>query len=375
MGKEDGTLAAEIESILARTPRSRWRLRRPMVIVAVGPSRVQTKLVTELGEAKDTVAAATRLHEGAGRFFLANGAPLVTGVGRLTRDGAWAAAYEGPVLDAITSGCRAAGVRLAGIVPSVFIAPLAMNGETIVIRDGQVVAEVVVESGELRQVHRRLGTADDPSRAAPTAVTARLANLGEQSARFAEAYGAAIASPSAWTLRSTIAEGHARSAIPRWRSAIAVAAACAGIGFAIVAPWLGARLKATRAEHALAALAGEQATAMDVRQRVEQVTLALDEVARFSEDRRSPLALLAALTAALPAASAIVTLKVDSAGGTIVALAPRAALIVTQLERVEAIVAPEIIGPVSREVVAGRELERVTVRFRLAGRAPSGESS
>jgi hypothetical protein len=144
---------------------------------------------------------------------------------------------------------------------------------------------------------------------------------------------------------------------------------------AILSPWVGARVKAARAERAVTDLAGEHAVAIEVRQRVEQVTLALDEVARFSEARRSPLALLAALTAALPAASAIVTLKVDSAGGTIVALAPRAALIVTQLEAVEAIVAPEITGPVSREIVAGRELERVTVRFRLAGRAQSRESS
>jgi hypothetical protein len=258
----------------------------------------------------------------------------------------------------------------------VFVAPLAIDGDAVVVRDGELIAEITSANGEIRQIHRRLRTAsDDTPNDGLRDPESGLAGIGEQASRFADAYGAALVPLRAWTLRLPIDGRVAPNAVSRWRSAVALAAACVGIAFAIVAPGLGARVRANRAERELAALAGEHVAAIDVRRRVEQVTLALDDVARFAEERRSPLALLSALTAALPAESAIVTFRVDSAAGTVVALAPRAALIVTQLERVEGIVAPEIIGPVSREMVAGHERERVTVRLRLAERARSGESS
>ncbi|MGH7719649.1 MAG: hypothetical protein ACREON_12500, partial [Gemmatimonadaceae bacterium] len=76
--------------------------------------------------------------------------------------------------------------------------------------------------------------------------------------------------------------------------------------------------------------------------------------------------LMADLTRALPEGSALVAFRSDSAAGSIVALAPRAAAVLTAMEHVPGVVGPEIFGPVTREVVKEKELERVTVRFRLA---------
>jgi hypothetical protein len=47
-----------------------------------------------------------------------------------------------------------------------------------------------------------------------------------------------------------------------------------------------------------------------------------------------------------------------------VVLAPRGGALLTRLERVSGVAAPEIVGPVTREKPGGREVERVTVRFR-----------
>jgi hypothetical protein len=131
----------------------------------------------------------------------------------------------------------------------------------------------------------------------------------------------------------------------------------------------------SKAERAMADLASEHAEAMAVRRRVEQVTSALDEVARFADYRGSPLALLAGLAAALPAESAIVTLRVDSVSVAMVALSSSATMVVTRLERSGFAVSPEIVGPVTRERAGGREVERVTIRFRLTDSAVARASS
>jgi hypothetical protein len=103
-----------------------------------------------------------------------------------------------------------------------------------------------------------------------------------------------------------------------------------------------------------------------VREReLRRTTATLGEVAAFDGGRRSATLLLADLTRALPDSSAIAAIRVDTAGGTLVALTPRAATVLSGIERVPGIVAPEIPGPVTREAVRGRELERLTVRFRL----------
>jgi hypothetical protein len=98
---------------------------------------------------------------------------------------------------------------------------------------------------------------------------------------------------------------------------------------------------------------------------LRRVTAALDEVAAFDASRRPATTLLAELTRALPDGAAMVALRIDSAGGSLVAVAPRAPAVLMPLERVPGIRAPEIVGPVTREVLGGREVERVTVRFAL----------
>jgi hypothetical protein len=103
--------------------------------------------------------------------------------------------------------------------------------------------------------------------------------------------------------------------------------------------------------------------ASDTERELERVTQALAEAAAFDADRYSPTLLLADLTAALPQGSAVVAFTADTANGSVVALAPRAAAVVQPLEKVPGIVAPEIVGPVTREALAGRDLERVTIRF------------
>ena len=59
------------------------------------------------------------------------------------------------------------------------------------------------------------------------------------------------------------------------------------------------------------------------------------------------------------------TLRLTGEASTLVALAPRAAPVLTALERVRGIDGAEIVGPVTREVVGTETVERLSVRFRF----------
>src|SRR5690606_16601406 len=88
------------------------------------------------------------------------------------------------------------------------------------------------------------------------------------------------------------------------------------------------------------------------------------EMVRFEEGRRSTALLLASITDALPNESAITMLRIDTATVDLIVMSTRAADVLGALDRMPGVVAPEIVGPVSREISGDRELERATIRFR-----------
>jgi hypothetical protein len=203
------------------------------------------------------------------------------------------------------------------------------------------VAEVRLAGGEMVAV-RRLGAAQAAAGPPPVASPA-LARLGDDAWRYADAYGAA--SLPAWeplVMRPAAADADT----PRWRLALA-----------------GGQRGEDEAAGRVAAVQARHRAAVDTDRELARVTAALREAAEFGRNRYSPTLLLADVTAALPAGSALVSFQADSASGSLVALAPRAAAIVQPLETVPGVAAPEIVGPVTREALLGRELERVTIRF------------
>ena len=157
--------------------------------------------------------------------------------------------------------------------------------------------------------------------------------------------------------------GEAGGAVPTWRLALAGTAAAVAVACALVLP-IRTAAHAKDAEQArLDALRGKQATALAVDSQVAAVTAALREVAAFDSTRASATMLLADVNRALPAGSALVAFQADTAGGSLVALTPRAAAVLVPLDRVPGISTPAIVGPVTHEGADGRELERVTIRF------------
>lgn len=357
------SLSDAVAEVLAGAPVPRWP--RPPVIAALGPARAQVRRISGLPPIADARVLAGIIREGTGRFFLQNGVPLVTTGVRVEAPGtAWGAALDANAVRAAEEGCRRAGFRLSAVVPAVAVLGAALRGERIVWRDGSVAAEVELGAdGAMRSV-RRLPPAASLVDAPPDQPVEALGRVGDQARRFAAAYAAAnvrAGEPLALRPGDALPAG----SVPAWRLAVAAAALAAALAFYGVAPAWRAERAQERASARLATLARTRGQAADARRDLDDVSGALGEVSAFAARRRSPTLLLAAITRRLPAGTAMVSFRVDSAGGSIVALAPRAAAVLGALDRVPGIVSPEILGSVTREAAAGRQVERVTVRFLL----------
>lgn len=341
----------------------RWP--HPQVVVAVGPRHAQTKRLTGLPALGDARALAKVVSEGAGRFFLKNGVTLSTTGVHLTAPGeGWASAIEEPIVRELTALCRRRKLRLVGFVPSVAVIGRGLTGDTIAWTDGDVVAELALENDTLAGM-RRLPSGGEGATQQPIAA-APLTSLGIDGWQYADAYGAAVSRPDdAHLLRagSTSGEEHV---VSRTRWLLAGAALSIAFVAAIVAPGVAALRSAGTAREAIATMAAVRGASTREEAELRRVTAALAEAGAFAAQRRSPMRFLAALTSGLPPDVQLVTLRLDSAGGNLVALATRAGQVVAQLEEMPDIGAPEVVGPVTREQIGAREKERVAVRFRWA---------
>ncbi|HET7584029.1 MAG TPA: hypothetical protein VFK13_03930 [Gemmatimonadaceae bacterium] len=379
----DASLAEEIARLLARAPIPRWPGAR--VIAAVGPSLAQAKRVAGLPPLDDVQAVAQILQEGASRFFLRNGSSVVVARPRLVAPGiAWTAAIEQPSVDAIIQGCRLGGVRLEAIVPTVGLLGRILLSANVLWQDGDVLAELGYGEDAAASQARRIPIALRSRRLAdngslrqamnePPESIPQLQQLGAHGWRYADAYGAATCdSRDEPAILARSGSGSA-APVPRWRARVAIGAVVAAMVAALIAPGIRARMAARTANDALQALAAPSRAAARDQRELARITAALDEVSAFEQQRRSHLELLDHINRALPSGSALLALRVDSASGSVVVLGPRAADVLRAFEHVPDIATPEIVGPVTREMASGRQLDRVALQFHMVRAARNAE--
>jgi hypothetical protein len=319
------------------------------------------------------------VREGAARFFLRNGVPLATTGVRVVGAGeAWAAALEQPVLDATAAACRVTGLKLRTAVPAVAVLSAAVAGTgdaRVEWRDGPVRAELNVAAGRLTSTRRLPAFASDaagPSE--PPVLVPALAGVGEQAWSYADAYGAAVLARDEPVALRLGGEAPLGGSVSGRRLTLASVACLLAATAAVAAPGVASLRTARIAERELAALGPAQRALAADELELRRVDAALSEIGAFVEARRSPTLFLDRLAEVLPEDVSLVSVRVDSAGGHVVALAPRAASVLAALDSVPDIAALEIVGPVTKEVVgsgtatSGWSGERVTIRFRWAAR-------
>jgi len=363
----EGDLAADIVTLLRHATLPRWP--RPVVAVAIGPAASQTKRLSGLPEIADVTALRAVVRESASRFFLKDGIPLVVSGIRVAEPGmAWAAAFEEPVVQGVEAACRTLRLRVRLIAPSVVALARGLeDADSIEWDDGAVRAELTIAgraTTATRRVSKNVNGQENPHISRVPRVVDALRVLGQNGWRFADAYGATQL-PSDEPLALRTMSGDLDAGVSRRSVRVAAAALCIATAAAIVAPGVSSAVSIHRTGRELAALGARQRDADSAERDLARMDAALAQVSAFDASRRSPTLLLASLAHALPETTVLVTVRIDSTGATIAILAPRAAAALAAVDSMAEVTSPEIIGPVSKEVVGTRELERATMHIRF----------
>jgi hypothetical protein len=371
---DNESLSDVLAALLTKTPARRWP--RPILNVAVGPSAAQTRLLRDLPPLKDAGTLAALVRANAGRFFLKNGVPLVTtGVALRQAGTAWASAIEKPVCDAILVACRRQGLRVRAVVPTMAVLPFALGLEALRWVDGDVIAEATYDAGGVSTLRR---TTIDRSAIPVECKSPESQPLQDaRVVQFADAYGAATVAPAETMAWRPGRDGDGEVARSRRRRLLVAGVACiAGFTAAWLTPALSSAKVASDANRYLAAMARERTDATKVERELGLVTESLRSISAFQGRTPSQTLFLASLTRSLPDSTMLVSLRTDSVGGTLVALAPRAAAVINQLEGVFEITTPALAGAVTPEPGVGdRTMERAAIRFRWRASSPALRAS
>jgi len=331
-------------------------VRKPAVYVAIGPAASQLRRLTNLPAIASARPLRELVHSNAGRFFLRNGVPLLTSSVRREESGhGWAAAVEEPPVRAAADACRRAGLRLALVAPSIVAMRRTVDDEWLTAIDGDVVMRAHVGSnGAIRELRRFMA----PPVAEPQ-------SLGSAATDFAVPFGATtIDRDEPLVLHERDLRMWRDVSVPGWRMAVAAAALCVAMMLSLTLPALYAQRIAAETARRLEAINRQYREAHWMETELARTTASLSEIDAFQATRRSTIAFMADLTTVLPEDAWLQNLRLDKDGGTLVALAPRAAVTATALASLKSISAPTIVGAVSSEQVGPDRIERVTMRFR-----------
>jgi hypothetical protein len=156
-----------------------------------------------------------------------------------------------------------------------------------------------------------------------------------------------------------------RNSVRRW-AIVATAATALAFG-----SWaLSLSRSKNAAERELASMKPAIAQALAVQRDLDAADEALAAIARIESARTHRARFLAQLTRALPDSALVAALHLEPDGtASLSGYAPHATTVVALLERARLAQRPTIEGSVTREVMAGRDLERFSIRFQLPAEA------
>jgi hypothetical protein len=361
----EAALGTALRALLARAPRSVSNT--GSAIVSFGPAFVQVRRLDGFPAVAELQTRARILQEGSRRWFLMRPGGLLTAGPIATPDEAvWGAAFERSAVEEVRAAVESSGLRVQQVVPTVTILGETLSGGQVAWGDG--VDAVLVQYQDGRFAGTMRATADDAS-LLHTTPRANLGALGRDASHLADALAAASLSARREIAPLAIVSAHTRDraiAPARSRRALLAGAisACALLGTYPMALWR----EHDRLTDSLAAARTQLDANASLSLELARTTEALDAIVDRQTGRRTWISPLAALSQALPAGTAAVTLRADTTAAVVVIVGPGAGAIVDQLERAPEFVLPTLVGPVTSEVVSGKVVERATIGFTLGSR-------
>ncbi len=364
---DPAALADVVYGLLAAAPTRRGF--RPRLIVAVCFARAQVKRLSGLPALKARSQMTQLVRENAGLMFLRTASAVaIPDVHRASDGEQWSAAFDQGVVDAVAAGAARCGLRASYLVPTACVLARLYPSTSIFIEDGLTRTLLRTERGQLRDLRRTVEPGSTP------AIPEALATLEDDALGYLGAYAAALSArrePLAWKPESSLA---AAKVARRTRLTLALSSLAVAGALTLAAPGLHASLFARRSATSHIGAPDPAMETARTEAELRRTTLLLENVAQFAASRGQLTRLLAELTQALPESTAIMTLRVDSAEGSFVAMSPHVTDVLSELGSIEQMIGPRIVGSVTREMVAGARVERAAFRFqrpRAAARAIS----
>lgn len=360
-------LADSLEGLLREVRRRGFS--RARVFGTVGPASSQVKRLGSGGWMDDERLAEQIVSQNPRRFFLVNGTPIaVTRIERVGVDGGWVGAVDQPLVEAIATACRSAGLRLLHVSPCAAVLGFGTSAAQVTWVDGGMALEATYADRRLA-AYRRFPVC---------------APLRESSAPSASCVAAAVgAAKAGYLVRWTVATDRTRRAARR--VAVAAAACVLATAFAFLAPPIANLHRASRDRAIIAAHHGAADRIRLTQRQLATLARVTKDLNSFAARRRSTLVMLAALTVAIEPPAMLVGLQGDTAGVSLSALTPRAADLVAQLDSMPGVTNVRIVGAVVPEpgqasapgggistrapTTSPAGMERVTIHFALAGPA------
>jgi hypothetical protein len=382
----DDDLPSALRSVLAEAGRNRHT--RRVLSVAVGPTFAQLRRLHGLPPVRDPDVLSAIVQQNTSRYFRQTGVPLVTtSLADRQDDRAWAGAIDAPVIDAVADVAREHRFSAVCIVPTAAVLGHAAPDSTLTWHDGDVGLKVRYVGDRLAESRCLPSFLLEAEHGAGAAFVDALRPLGGGAFSYADAYAAARGGPS--SVLAVRPDQDARQRHVRRLAAAGTAFALA-LSFVALAPTIAAMRVQRTATARLATLSPAAAPAQRVARAVADSARLLSQLVAFQRGATSRTVLLASMSCAIEEPAMLLSLRLEPSGGTLTALAPTAAALLTMLEKVPEIAAPVIVGSVTPESApsapvmatmsagtaasgdAPKSLERVTVRFqwRAGIRAP-----
>jgi hypothetical protein len=276
----------------------------------------------------------------------------------------WAGALDGSLVDETIATFRKRRLSLDYVLPLAAAAAHALPPGTWCVREADAGLELTTIEGAVIRGCRRMARFELPNGTRPTPPSPGLAHLGAGADEFLPAYGAAIAPARApFALRPA-----AHAARTGMREALRIAAAALLFTSTATAGLLARGVHAARlvaaANVALAAVGDSAGVADRLEAELRRTTAELGRIQEFRAARGHLTTLLGALSETLPDSTALVSLRLDTLEGTFIVLTPQVADVLPPLLGIRELVAPRIVGAVTRENLSGARLERASLRFR-----------
>lgn len=352
-------LERALDEALANLRRQLAGAPRLMVRVLIGSHAVRTRRVDGIPRTLGRRALNDYVREGLPRLLAVRPEDVSVSVAR-EGDGVLVAAYDLHALSALYECATRLGFQVDAVVPELVAAASHVMDGIVEARDGRWLGRIDVAGGAIA----RMGTcrvtepvstgsarADEPRD--PARVVSR-----RQRHRLA-----ALAAPRPQATAIPISRSRARFAA----SAVVIAAL-----LLVAAGPLRAVREREAGRRALAALVSEHAGLLDRQRELLALRETMTEASRLANSRPSVLGTVATFAQLLPDEMSLLHLELDTLGGSVVVLAPRAGAALARFDGAAGIASPTFSGPITRETVLGRPLDRATIAFRFphTGTAP-----